>query len=252
MDKKHHPLTPHERERYNRQILIPGWGEEGQEKIRDATVFIAGAGGLGSPAALYLAAAGVGCIRICDCGKVELSNLNRQILHVDRDISRRKADSAEETLRGVNPLVKVIGLKEKIDRKSIDGLVAGAQIIVDAADNYETRYVLNEFSIHKGIPFIHAGLYAMSGQITFIHSPDTPCLRCIFPQAPPPETFPIVGATAGIIGSMEALEALKYLAGIPNLLKNKLLIMEGNPPSFQEIIIERDPECLVCGDRGNS
>jgi molybdopterin/thiamine biosynthesis adenylyltransferase len=242
-------LTEVEKTRYNRQIILPGWGEEGQRKIKQATVFIAGAGGLGSPVAIYLAAAGIGCLRICDCGEPELSNLNRQILHTDKDIGKKKVHSAKETLSKINPHVHIISLPEKIERENISQLVADSQIMIDCLDNFETRYILNEYAVKTGLPFLHAGVYGMSGQMTFIHSPETPCLQCIFPQMPSPEIFPVVGATPGVIGSLEALEALKYLVGQGTCLKKRLLIWEGDIGRFEEIAVEKNPACPVCGKK---
>jgi adenylyltransferase/sulfurtransferase len=243
-------LTDAEKIRYNRQIILPEWGEEGQRKIKQATVFIAGAGGLGSPVAIYLAVAGIGCLRICDSGEPELSNLNRQILHTDDDIGKKKVYSARETLSKLNPHVKIISLPEKIKRENISQLVANSQIIIDCLDNFETRYILNDHAVETGLPFIHAGVYGMSGQMTFIHSPETPCLQCIFPNPAPPEIFPVVGATPGVIGSLEALEVLKYLTGKEETcLKNRLLIWEGDIGNFEEISIQKNPSCPVCGKK---
>jgi adenylyltransferase/sulfurtransferase len=239
-------LSKEEIERYHRQIIIPEFDEQGQERLKTSTVFIAGMGGLGCPAALYLATAGVGCIRICDSGIVERSNLNRQIFYQDEDIGKSKIEAATRTLKSINPFVKVIGLSEHIAADNLKELVADAQIIVDGIDQFETRYLINEFAIREGIPFVHAGLHAMSGQITFIHSPDTPCLQCIFPEASSHGVFPILGAMAGIIGAFEALEALKYLCRIPHLLKGKLLIVDGSPPAFHPIEVEKNPQCPVC------
>lgn len=242
-------LTDEERERYNRQILLPGWGEKGQEKVKQATVFIAGAGGLGSPVSIYLAAAGVGRFRICDFGKPELSNLNRQIMHCDEDIGKNKARSAKETLSIINPHVEVEHLSDKIEKENASQLVGNAQIIVDCMDNFPTRHVLNEHAVKAGLPFVHAGVFGMSGQITFIHTPETPCLYCTFPGSPPSEVFPIVGATAGVIGTLEALEVLKYLIGKGALLKNRMLFWDGELMNFHEITLQKDPKCPVCGKK---
>ena len=240
---------PEELERYSRQILVPGWGVEGQKKVRGATVFVAGAGGLGSPASIYLAAAGVGRIRLCDWGRVELSNLNRQVLHAEGDLSKAKIRSAVASLRRVNPRVEVTGFLERIGPDTIAGLAAGSDILIDCLDDFETRYVLNEYAVRTGLPLVHAGVCGMAGQITFIRAPETPCLMCLFPEAPPRETFPIVGATAGVVGCLEALEALKFLTGKGNLLMNRLLIWEGDLMKFDEIAVDKDPACPVCGRR---
>lgn len=242
------PLSEQERERYHRQILLPGWGETAQDRLKEAVVFIAGAGGLGSPAAIYLAAAGVGTLRICDRGRPELSNLNRQVLHGDADLGRRKADSARDALARVNPHVRVIPLAEEIRPDTIERLVADARIMVDCLDNLETRLVLNEWAVRRGLPLVHGGIHGLCGQLTFLHPPHTPCLACTFPQsAGPPEVFPVVGATPGTIGCLQAMETLKYLTGTGTLLAGRLLLWDGEAMSFQEIRLEKDPACRVCG-----
>jgi adenylyltransferase/sulfurtransferase len=240
-------LTEAEYQRYHRQIILPGWGVEGQEKVKEAVVFIAGAGGLGSPVAIYLAAAGVGRIRICDDSEPEISNLNRQILHTDADIGKKKALSAKEMLNKVNPHVKIEPLPFRIERENVDELIGDARIIIDCMDNFPTRHILNEYAVRKRMPFVHGGVIGMCGQITFIHSPETPCLHCIFPGSPPREVFPVVGATPGVIGTLEALEVLKYITGIGENLKGRLLIWDGERMEFQEIAIKKYPNCPVCG-----
>ncbi len=242
------PLSNHERARYDRQIILSGWGEGGQQKLKGATVFIAGAGGLGCAAGTYLAAAGVGRIRICDAGEVELSNLNRQVLYTDGDIGRGKADAAREVLSRKNPHVEVEGLGESIDSGTVSRLVGDSAIVIDCLDNFPARYVLNEHVVGAGLPFVHAGVRGMSGQITFIHAPETPCLRCIFPSPPPDGTLPIAGPSPGVVGALEALEALKYLTGTGKLLKGRLLVWEGDIAALEEIPVEKDPACPVCGN----
>jgi len=239
-------LTHKERERYHRQMLIRNWGEEGQERLRSATVFIAGAGGLGSPVAMYLAVAGIGTIRICDNGSPELSNLNRQLLHTEKDIGRSKTDSAQETLRKLNPHVAIEPLNATINDETVDKLVGASDIILDCLDNFPTRHVLNRYAAKKGVPFIHAGIYGLSGQLTFIHAPETPCLYCIFPGSPPPAVFPVAGVTPGVIGVLEATEAIKWLTGIGKNLKGRLLIWDGELMEFQKVAINKDPNCPVC------
>jgi len=242
-------LGAEDRERYHRQMILPGWGEQAQELLASATVFVAGAGGLGSPVALYLAAAGVGTLRICDSGHVELSNLNRQILHGQADIARLKPASAVESLGRLNPRVRVVPLSETITRDTIPGLVADASLIVDCLDNFATRFVLNEFALGTGIPFVHAGVQGLCGQIGFFNPPQTACLACLVPEAPPADTFPILGATAGLLGCLQALEALKYLTGTGELLRGRLLFCDGASMEFQEVALERDPACPVCAGR---
>ena len=242
-------LNSSEKERYARQMIITDWGEAGQQRIKNSTVFVAGAGGLGSPVAVYLAAAGVGTLRICDCGEPELSNLNRQILHTESDIGINKAISAEASIKLLNPSVRVEPITDRITEDTVEGIVGEADIIVDCLDNFETRYILNEFAVKKKLPFIHAGIHGLSGQVTFIHTPETPFLRCVFPGVVPKQVFPVVGVTPGIIGTIEATEVLKWIVGIGDNLKNQLLIWEGDTMDFQKIAIKKDPDCPVCGKR---
>jgi adenylyltransferase/sulfurtransferase len=240
-------LTASENERYTRQMIISGWGEEGQERLKNATVFIAGAGGLGSPAAVYLAAAGVGTLRICDYGDPELSNLNRQILHTESDIGLNKALSAQQSLKTLNPNVIVEPISEMILDDSVESIVGDSDILVDCLDNFDTRHVLNKLAVRKKLPMVHAGIHGLSGQVTFIHPPKTPCLSCIFPGTVPKEVFPVAGVTPGIIGTIEAAEAIKWIVGIGENLKNKLLIWDGDTMDFQKVEIKKDPDCRICG-----
>ena len=240
-------LTEPERSRYLRQMLINGWGLQGQQRLRSATVFIAGAGGLGCPAALYLAAAGVGTIRLCDFGLVEASNLNRQILYTEADIGKEKALRAAEALRRVNPHVTVEPLFEKIDDDSIERLAGNAAIMLDCLDNFETRHVLNRFAVRTSLPLVHAGIEGLAGQISFIHPPHTPCLFCMFQGSPPAgRVFPVAGVTPGLIGTAQAAEALKWLTGIGSTLQGELLVWDGTIMEFQKIPIARDGRCPVC------
>lgn len=241
-------LSEDERLRYHRQILLSDWGDEGQARIKQSTVFIAGAGGLGGPVSIYLAVAGIGKLRICDNGRVELTNLNRQILYDDDDIDMLKVDAAIGTLKRLNPYLEVSCSSDKITRDTIDDLVGDADIIVDCLDNFETRFVINEFAVAKRVPFVHAGVEGLAGQLSFIHPPHTPCLRCKIPDVPPARTpFPIVGATAGILGCLQAHETLKYLVGIGSNLKNAILLWNGATSEFHRIEVGKDPHCPVCG-----
>lgn len=244
----HSQLSEQERERYHRQIIFPGWGPEAQEKLKETTVFIAGAGGLGSPVSIYLAVAGVGTLRICDYGEPELSNLNRQILHDDSRIGMNKALSAKQTLERLNPDIRVEIRTDRIDDDTVEGIIGEVDLIVDCLDNFDTRHVLNRYCLNANIPLIHGGVFGMNGQITFIHPPETPCLWCIQPGSPPPVLFPIVGATAGVIGSLQALEAIKYLSGVGTVLKSNLLVWDGAAMDFMLLPQKKNPACPVCGD----
>lgn len=239
-------LTEKEQQRYNRQMLIGHWGEEGQERIKRSTVFIAGAGGLGSPASIYLAVAGVGRIVLCDDDSPELSNLNRQILHDDTRVGINKAVSGKATLERLNPEVCVQAVTTRIEPDTVDELVGDAAIIIDCMDNFPTRYLLNECAMHKGIPFVHGSVWGLDGRLTFIHAPETPCLQCLFPEAPPKSVFPVLGATPGVIGTLEAMETLKYLAGVGTNLKNRLLVWSGDNMAFDFYKIHKDSTCTCC------
>lgn len=240
-------LSERERLRYDRQIIIQGFGEAGQEKLKNSRILIAGAGGLGSPAALYLAAAGVGHLRIVDRDQVELSNLNRQILHWEGDIGRDKADSARDKLTRLNPDISVEILKEEIREDTLADLMAGCDLIVDGLDNFPTRYLINEGIQSRKVPFVYGGILGLMGMTTFIIPGQTPCLRCLFPQAPPPKKFPVLGTTPGIIGLIEAHEAIKHLTGVGKCLTGRLLIYNGQEMKFSEITVEQNKECPVCG-----
>lgn len=239
-------LTDNDRTRYHRQMLLRDWGEAGQQKVKAARVFIAGAGGLGSPVAIYLAVAGVGEIRICDLDAIELSNLNRQILHPDARLGQPKALSAAKTLAALNPAISIVPFTQYLNETNLDRIAGRPDIIVDCLDNYETRYLLNRYCLRHHIPLVHGAIWGWSGQLSFLQPPQTPCLRCLAPEPPPQETFPVVGATAGLVGSMQAMETLKYLTGVGELLKNKLLLLDGEEMFFAEVKVERKPDCPDC------
>lgn len=232
--------------RYDRQILIKDFGREGQEKLKKSRLLMAGAGGLGSAAAYYLAAAGLGHLRIVDRDQVELSNLNRQILHWDLDIGRNKVDSAQEKLSKLNPAIEVEIRKDEINEETLPELMAGCDLVVDGLDNFSTRYLINEHIFRQGIPFIYGGILGLMGMATVIQPRQTPCLKCLFPQAPPPQKFPVLGTTPGIIGLIQANEAIKYLVGIGKLLTGRLLVYNGLEMRFSEVQIEANPGCPVC------
>ena len=241
-------LTRDELERYDRQIMIMGVGEEGQEKLKKAKVFIAGAGGLGSVTATYLAAAGVGVIRVVDHDRVELSNLNRQVLHWDEDIGKKKVDSAVEKLKRLNLRVKVEAIEEMITEVNISQLVDGFDLIVDAMDNLPARYLLNKVAIERNIPFFHGAVHGFEGRAMTIIPGETACLRCIYRGAIIEGKFPVIGVTPGVIGCIQATEVIKYIVGIGQLLTNRLLIYDGLNMKFTEFSVKRDPNCEHCGD----
>jgi molybdopterin-synthase adenylyltransferase len=239
-------LDDQEIKRYDRQILIKDFGTEGQEKLKKSRILIAGAGGLGSAASYYLAAAGVGHLRIVDRDQVELSNLNRQILHWEKDIGRDKVKSAQEKLSQLNPGIEVEIQKDEINEATLPALMAGCDLVVDGLDNFPTRYLINEQIFRQGIPFIYGGILGLMGMATVIQPGQTPCLKCLFPQAPPPQKFPVLGTTPGIIGLIEANEAIKYLVGFGTLLTGRLLVYNGQEMRFSEVQIESSPDCPVC------
>ncbi|MEI8003008.1 MAG: HesA/MoeB/ThiF family protein [Methanothrix sp.] len=240
-------LSDAEKKRYSRQIRL--FGEEGQEKLLRTSVFIAGAGGLGSVISLYMAAAGFGKICIVDCDSVELSNLNRQILHAHADVGRPKAKSAYETLTGIHPHIEVEALVETISQDNIHQLLQGCDLIMDAMDNFPVRYLLNRAAIQRKIPLFHGAISGYQGQATTIIPGKTACLSCIFPRAPPATIFPALGSTCGVIGSIQVTEAVKYVTGAGKLLENRLLFWDGLNGCLDEMACERNSACRDCSDR---
>ena len=239
-------LTTDELERYERQIIIEGFGEEGQERLKRAKVFVAGAGGLGSPVSIYLIAAGVGTVRIVDHDRVELSNLNRQVLHWDEDIGRRKIDSALEKLKRLNQGVKIEATEEMITEVNVSQLVAGFDLIVDAMDNLPTRYILNKAALERNIPFFHGAVYGFEGRAMTIIPGQTACLRCLYRGVVPRKKFPVIGVAPAVIGCIQATEVIKYIVGIGELLTDRLLIYDGLNLKFTEFKVKKDPNCEHC------
>lgn len=240
-------LTENELSRYDRQIMIQGLGEEGQEKLKAAKVLIAGAGGLGSPISIYLAAAGVGHIRLVDHDRIELSNLNRQILHWDEDIGKLKVESAQEKLNKLNPNVCIEILNETIVENNVSRIVGDCDAIVDAMDNLPTRYVLNKIAIEKNIPFFHGAVRGLEGRAMTIIPGKSPCLRCMYHGTIPPEKFPVIGVTPAIIASIQVTEVVKYITGLGELLAGKLLVYDGMYMEFKVFEITKNPQCDHCG-----
>jgi molybdopterin/thiamine biosynthesis adenylyltransferase/rhodanese-related sulfurtransferase len=243
------------RRRYSRHILIPEVGAEGQQKLLSARILLIGAGGLGSPAALYLAAAGVGTLGIVDDDEVDETNLQRQILHSTERIGEPKAESARETIEALNPDVVVRLFRERLSSENADRILGeGWDVIVDGADNFPTRYLLNDAAVWHGIPVVHGSIFRFEGQATVFKPGDGPCYRCLFPEPPPPELAPscaeggVLGVLPGIVGSLQANEALKLVLGIGEPLVGRLLLFDALATSFTEISLRRDPDCPVCGE----
>jgi adenylyltransferase/sulfurtransferase len=240
-------LNASERERYDRQIMIEEIGQEGQRKLRSSRVVIAGAGGLGSPIAIYLTAAGIGMVRVIDRDQVALSNLNRQILHWEEDVGRKKVDSARKKLKNLNSAVEIEAVAETITEGNVSQLVAGCDGIVDAMDNLPTRYLLNRCAIEKNIPFFHGAVNGFGGRVMTIIPGKTACLRCMYRGPVPEEKFPVIGVAPAVIGSIQATEVIKYLVGIGKLLTNRLLVYNGLSVTFSEFRMKRNPNCDHCG-----
>ncbi len=247
-------LNPDQRNRYHRHLLLPEVGEEGQQKLLGAKVLLLGAGGLGSPAALYLAAAGVGTLGIVDMDVVDASNLQRQILHnVDR-IGERKVDSAKKTLTQLNPDVNVVTYDVRFGADNVLDIIDGYDVIVDGTDNFPTRYLLNDAALLKRIPVVHGSIFRFEGQVSVFAPYAGPCYRCLLPEPPPPELAPscaeagVLGVLPGIIGSLQALEAIKIILGLGDPLVGRLLAYDALEVSFRSFKVRRDPHCPACGE----
>jgi molybdopterin/thiamine biosynthesis adenylyltransferase/rhodanese-related sulfurtransferase len=248
-------LDPQRRARYSRHLLIPEVGEEGQLKLLDSKVLLIGAGGLGSPASLYLAAAGVGRIGIVDADVVDESNLQRQIVHSTERLGEAKVSSAKRTIEALNPDVQVVAYEERLTSENVERILAdGWDVIVDGADNFPTRYLVNDASVWHGIPVVHGSIYRFEGQVSVFKPHEGPCYRCLFPTPPPPELAPscaeggVLGVLPGIIGSLQANEALKLALGIGEPLVGRLLLFDALSAEFNEVKLRRDPDCPVCGE----
>ncbi|HEX9788628.1 MAG TPA: HesA/MoeB/ThiF family protein [Candidatus Binatia bacterium] len=248
-------LTTEQIERYSRQIMVPDIGGKGQIHLRQARVLVIGAGGLGSPAAFYLAAAGVGTLGIVDPDNVELSNLQRQILHATADIGRQKVESAKMKLNDLNPDVEIRTYPVRFDHDNGAKIAADYKFIVDGSDNFETKFLVNDIAIQLGIAFSHAGIVRLQGQTMTVLPRKSACYRCLFQTPPPPEEIlncqqsGVLGAVAGTLGTIQATEAVKYLAGFEEgLLTDRLLTYDAKSMKFHSVEIERNPQCSACGD----
>ena len=245
-------LGPARQTRYSRHLLIPEVGEEGQLRLLDSRILLIGAGGLGSPASLYLAAAGVGRLGIVDADVVDETNLQRQIVHTTERIGERKVESARIAINALNPDVKVIEHEEMLVASNVERIIAGYDVILDGTDTFETRYILNDAAVAAGIPVVHASVFRFEGQLTTFIPYEGPCYRCLYPTPPPPELAPgcsvagVLGVVPGILGLLQANEALKVLLGIGQTLAGRLLLFDALETEFTELKLRRDPNCPVC------
>ena len=245
-------LSKEQRERYSRHLLIPEVGVEGQQKLLDAKVLLLGAGGLGSPAALYLAAAGVGTLGIVDNDEVDLSNLQRQVIHDTERIGVPKVDSAEQTIQALNPDVEVVKYPVRLDASNIMEILPGYDVVVDGLDNFPTRYLLNDASVRLQIPVVSAAILGFEGQLSVFKPYDGPCYRCLFPEPPPAELAPscgangVLGVLPGTMGLLQATEVVKLIIGEGDPLVGRLLLYDALAASFQTVRVHRDPDCPIC------
>lgn len=245
-------LTPAQKERYRRHLILPEVGEEGQAKLLQSRVLLLGAGGLGSPAALYLAAAGVGTLGIVDADVVDLSNLQRQVLHTQARAGQPKVESARVALEALNPEVKVVPFGERLTADNVLRVLEGFHLVLDGGDNFPTRYLLNDACVMRGLPLVHGSVFRFEGQVTTFVPGQGPCYRCLYPAPPPPELAPscaeagVLGVLPGLIGLLQANEALKLLLGVGEPLLGRLLTFDALGTRFQELKLRRDPRCPVC------
>jgi sulfur-carrier protein adenylyltransferase/sulfurtransferase len=248
------PLSTEEIERYARHVLIPEMGMEGQRRLKNARVLVVGAGGLGSPALMYLAAAGVGTIGVLDCDVVELSNLQRQVVHGIADVGRLKSESAAQRLASVNPLVRVIRHDVRIDSTNALQIIAGYDLVLDGTDNFPTRYLLNDACVLLGKPNVWGSIYRFDGQASIWWAQHGPCYRCVFPEPPPPGLVPscaeggVLGVLCAAIGSVQAAEAVKLIVGIGDPLVGRLMVHDALRQSWDVLSVHKNPECAVCGE----
>jgi sulfur-carrier protein adenylyltransferase/sulfurtransferase len=251
-------LTPDQKRRYSRHLLIPEIGERGQQALLDARVLLIGAGGLGSPAALYLSAAGVGTIGVIDADDVDDSNLQRQVIHTTERIGMPKVESARVAMEAINPDVSVITHHERLTKDNVLAIFADYDVIVDGSDNFSTRYLVNDACVLLGKPQVHGSIFRFDGQVTTFdpRRDDSPCYRCLFPEPPPPELAPscaeagVLGILPGTIGMIQSTEAVKVILGIGETLTGRLLIYDALGMTFRTLKLKRDPDCPMCGSSG--
>ena len=247
------PLSTEEVERYARHVLIPDVGMEGQRRLKNARVLVVGAGGLGSPALMYLAAAGVGTIGVVDDDVVEASNLQRQVVHGVADVGRSKSESAAETLASINPLVRVVRHDVRIDSTNALEIIDGYDLVLDGTDNFPTRYLLNDACVLLGKPDVWGSIYRFDGQVSIWWAQGGPCYRCVFPEPPPPGLVPscaeggVLGVLCAAIGSIQAAEAVKLIVGIGDPLIGRLMVHDALRQSWDALVVRQDPACVVCG-----
>jgi sulfur-carrier protein adenylyltransferase/sulfurtransferase len=245
-------LTAEQRERYSRHLLVPEIGLEGQTKLLEAKVLLLGAGGLGSPTALYLAAAGVGTLGVVDDDDVDLSNLQRQVIHTTDRIGTPKVDSAETSIKAINPDVNVVKYQTRLDASNIMEIIEGYDVIVDGVDNFPTRYLLNDATVRLDIPVVSASILGFDGQLSVFKPHDGPCYRCLYPVPPPAELAPscgangVLGVLPGTMGLLQATEVVKLVTGAGEPLVGRLLLYEALGATFTELKVRRDPECPIC------
>jgi sulfur-carrier protein adenylyltransferase/sulfurtransferase len=247
-------MTADQELRYSRHTLLPEIGQAGQIRLLESSVLCIGAGGLGSPSSLYLAAAGIGTIGMIDDDVVDATNLQRQILHSTERIGLAKVDSAEKTLRGLNPDVKVVKHRARLTTDNVMEVLAPFDVIVDGADNFQTRYLVNDAALRLGKPVVHASIFRFEGQLTVFPADGSPCYRCLYPEPPPPEEAPscqeagVLGVLPGIMGVLQATETVKVLLGLGETLAGRLLVYDALKTRFRELKLRRDPKCPTCGD----
>ncbi len=252
-----HTLSEAQSRRYSRHLLVPEVGEAGQLKLLDSRVLLIGAGGLGSPAALYLAAAGVGTLGIIDADVVDESNLQRQVIHNTERVGEYKAESARETIKSLNPDVNVITYIERLDETNVHSLVAEYDVIIDGTDNFPTRYMLNDAAVMVKKPVVHGSVFRFEGQVTVFKPYDGPCYRCLYPEPPPPALAPscaeagVLGVLPGIIGLLQATETIKLLLSLGEPLVGRLQTYDALAGEFNELRLYRDPKCLACGENAH-